>query len=183
MHAFSAFVGSNDFNLCFMLGEPILAAILEMFWEYSLQRTTCCLQHFLSLELFLMLSLAINIALLSTFIKLQTKLEISSSVFLLSAESLKVYYLHLKFVNPGSKVVVASWLDPEGKQKTVEVKPGYVEDTSVFTASYLPSSVEITAIDKETNNSVLLNDTQSLQISPKETAELATIYVREGIEH
>ena len=80
-------------------------------------------------------------------------------------------------------MVVASWLDPEGKQKSVEVNPGYVEDTSVFTASYLPSSVEITAIDKETNNSVLLNDTQSLQISPKETAELATIYVREGIEH
>ena len=79
-------------------------------------------------------------------------------------------------------MIVASWLDPEGKQKSLEVSTGSVEDVSVFTALYVPSSVEITAKDKETNNPVLLNDTQSLQVSPKESDELVTIYVREGIE-
>ena len=97
-------------------------------------------------------------------------------------KSLKVYYLHLKFVNSGRKVAVVTWVDPEGKQRNLDIIPGLVEDKAIFTATEAPASVEITAKDKETNIQITVNKVEKLEVLPKEVDEVVTVNIGQGIQ-
>lgn len=78
-------------------------------------------------------------------------------------------------------MAVVNWIDLEGKPRTVEVNTGSVEDTTVFTTSEIPASVEMTAIEKGTNKQLMLNNVQKLIISPSQAANLVTVNIGQGI--
>lgn len=94
---------------------------------------------------------------------------------------MKTYYLHLKFVNYGARAAIVDWVDPAGKQRTVEVNSGSLEDRTIFTTTQTPAGVDITAVDKATNKQLTLNSLNRLTVAPSETANLVTINIGEGI--
>ena len=84
-------------------------------------------------------------------------------------------------MNSGKNVAVVAWMDPEGKQRSLDVSPGSVEDEAIFSATEAPTSVEITATDKETNKQVTVNNVNKLQVTPLEVDEMITINIGQGI--
>ena len=86
-------------------------------------------------------------------------------------------------MNSGRKVALVTWVDPGGKERNLDVSPGSVEDKAIFSATEAPASVDIKAKDKETNLQVTLNNTDKLQVSPKEVDEVVTINVGQGIHY
>ena len=93
---------------------------------------------------------------------------------------MKVYYLNLKFVNSGTKAALVSWVDPEGKPRSLEINQGSMEDRTVFTTAEVPPSVVITAVDKETNKQLMVNNVEKLPVAPREVADVVTVNIGQG---
>ena len=92
-----------------------------------------------------------------------------------------MYYLSLTLVNRGSKFAVVNWKE-QGAPVSVEVGPlSQKMRESAFTSLVPPSLIQISAFEKDTNNSITINSQNSISVQFKESKEIVTIFIDEGI--
>ena len=96
----------------------------------------------------------------------------------------KTYYLSVTLINAGKQIALVNWIEHDGRKIYMDVYPqSQKTKEAVFTSVTKPYPVEITAIGKETNTSLLLNSKAVVTVTPKEIKETTTITIGEGLEN
>ena len=79
-------------------------------------------------------------------------------------------------------MALINWIEHGDRKVYIDVYPNSQKTKeSVFTSVTKPDPVRITAIGKDTNTPLLLDSKTMVTITPKETKEMVTIKIGEGI--
>lgn len=94
----------------------------------------------------------------------------------------KTYYLSLTFVNNGKETAIVQWVEPGGRKVFLDVYPSSQKiQESVFPSITTPAPIQITAVSKENNTTLLLDSKNIVSVTPKDSKEMLTIQIGEGM--
>ena len=79
-------------------------------------------------------------------------------------------------------MALVNWIDHGDSKISIDVYPNsQISKEVVFTSVTKPDPIRITAVGKDTNAPLLLDSKTMVTVSPKETKEMVTIKIGEGI--